>query len=118
MIGWRPIVVTLFAGVVIAVAVVHSAGSAPCANADSLRSANLLSEARDAYVDLLRKDSPPGCAGSGLDRVTRLQCKQAGKLKAASTEDAKKAYLEIATAEPVRDDAECAWTALQVMATE
>lgn len=115
MIGWRPVVVTLIAGCVIAVAVAHAIGSAPCADADSLRRADLLSAARSSYVDVLKETSPPACAGSGLDAVTERQCTQAALLVTVSAEDAKKSYLEIATTEPVRAAADCARTGLRDM---
>jgi hypothetical protein len=109
MIGWRPVLLTLLAGVIVLFAVLHTAER--CGDADSLREHGLLADARKAYVALLHDSAPPGCAERGLDEVTKAQCKRTKHLKdlhAITDAEAKKAYLVIAQAEPVRDAASCA----------
>lgn len=80
----------------------------PCDRADSLADQGLLTDAHKEYVTVLRDDPGEDCAGDGLDDLIAAQCRRAATLVAASPTDAKKAYVAIATAEPVRDAAVCA----------
>jgi hypothetical protein len=80
----------------------------PCDRADSLADEGLLSDAHKEYATALRDNPGEACAGEGLDDLIAAQCRRAATLVAASPADAKKAYVAIATAEPVRDAAVCA----------
>jgi hypothetical protein len=108
----------------IAIAVVFAAGAVldvsnpkPCRHADELYHEQRLADARTAYIDLLGDEETEGCAAKGLDNVTRAQCAQAKSLlKAQQSTEATKAYLAIASTEPVRPAASCALDALSQLA--
>jgi hypothetical protein len=113
----RPILLTLVAAVLVAVAVLHveepaPAKAPPCEQADRLRDAGLLADARTGYVKLLAEKSPPKCVTTGLDIITGAACKRAKALETASPGDAVRAYRAILAAEPVRHAAACARSGL------
>jgi hypothetical protein len=117
----RPVVLTVLAAILIAIAVVHArepAPSPPCQSADSLRSHGFLSEARAVYLSLLKGTPPPRCAGAGLDDVSKQECQLAKQLASTSPADAAKLYRAVATVEPARPSAACARAGLAELPAE
>ena len=111
MIGWRPVVSTVLAAGVLGLVVLHAreeAAPPPCDAAKRMRAGGMLEQARTAYVRLLSAGESDACVKAGLDGVTWAQCRRASRLGAASREEGMKAYVAIATAEPVRGAALCA----------
>jgi hypothetical protein len=107
MIEWRTVTLALVALALIVGAALDVGNPGACTDAKALARRGLLSDARTAYVDLLKDDH--GCAAGGIDDVTVKQCAQALALKTAGrTQEAEKRYLSIATSEPVRPAAACA----------
>lgn len=117
MIGWRPVLVTVLALGLVALAVVHADGDPPpCDKAQGAQAKGLLTSARAEYVRLLKEGESDSCVTEGLDAVTRAQCSRAAILAAANAKEGMKAYVSIATAEPVREAATCARSAMSALA--
>lgn len=111
MIGWRPVVSTVLATSMVGLVVLHAredAPAPPCDAARSMRAQGMLEQARSTYVQLLSAGEQDGCVKAGLDGVTWEQCRRADRLADASHIEGMKAYVAIATAEPVRGAALCA----------
>jgi hypothetical protein len=115
----RPILLTVVALCLIALAVVHADAAQkpdpPCTKAETLQTRGFLVDARAEYAALRKSDSPPGCAATGLRKLTVKECDRAAELADASPAEAVLAYRAILNAQPVIRDARCALTALRAL---
>jgi hypothetical protein len=87
---------------------------AGCAEAGRLTAAGVLAEARKHYLVALHETDGRLCAETGLDTVTRAECRQAHELAAGGLPStAKTAYESIAAEEPATAAQACAVKALK-----
>jgi L-fucose mutarotase/ribose pyranase (RbsD/FucU family) len=89
---------------------------AMCRSAWSLADAGLLVAGRQDFVALLQRDAARACGVAGLRAITAWQCKAAKALfRAGQTEDARKAFIAVATTEPATPVPTCALRGLRAL---
>jgi hypothetical protein len=122
MIGWRPVLLTALALIVIAGAVldVVAAGRKPdvCAPAQKLVRGRDFTAARSAYDTVLKQDPDSSCAVQGLRQVTAAQCVQAQRIAVSDPAAAHQQLLALAEQDPVPGATDpCVWDQLQATAS-
>jgi hypothetical protein len=120
MLGWRPFLLSGVALLLIAVAALDASTAgrsspASCGPANKLRDGGLISEARKAYVAILKSEPKSACALAGVRQVTSKDCERLRRIATTDPAAARTLLLADAKADPPPAASSCVWTRLAAL---